>query len=204
MRKSRDETAATRERIVDRASVMVRERGIEGLGIADLMRDVGLTHGGFYRHFASKEELVAAAFARALAQSRRGALTEPPDATVKGLDRIVTAYLSERHRVDPGHGCLIAALGSEASRHGGELGAVFAGGARGLIAHLVRYMRGPSEPERRDQAVAVAATLVGALTLARAIGDPNEAGRVLEAARGGILAEHGSAPVVPRRSEGEA
>ncbi len=190
MRKSRDETAATRERIVELASVMVRERGIEGLGIADVMRDAGLTHGGFYRHFKSKEALVAAAFARAFAESKQGFRRRAAADAAHGLDSVVSAYLSERHRNDPGHGCIVAALGSEARRQGGQVGAAFARGAHGLIDRMAPYMRGPGDAERRDQARAVAATMVGALTLARTVEDPAEARAILAAARHSILTEH--------------
>lgn len=187
MRKSRDETAATRERILARAAEMVRARGVEGLGVADLMREVGLTHGGFYRHFGSKDELVAEAFARAFAESRQGFERRVAADPAHALERIVDGYLSDRHRRDPGHGCAIAALGSEAPRHDGEIGTAFARGARGFVERLLPYVRGVDETARRNEARAIAAAMLGALTLARAVDDPAEAQAILDAAREKIL-----------------
>jgi TetR/AcrR family transcriptional repressor of nem operon len=191
MRKSRDETAATKERIVRQAAEIVRQRGVEGLGVADLMREVGLTHGGFYRHFKSKDELVAAAFVHAFTDSRDGLTRRTTDLTpTEAFERVITSYLSDRHRNDPGHGCAIAALASEAPRHGGAIGSVFAKGAHGFIDRLMPYMRGGDDAVRRDAARAIAATMLGALALARAVDDPAEASAILAAARQRILADH--------------
>jgi TetR/AcrR family transcriptional repressor of nem operon len=187
MRKSRDETAATRERILARAAEMVRRGGIETLGVADLMQEVGLTHGGFYRHFKSKEDLVAAAVARAFAESGEGMRRRVAADPARALERIVTSYLSEAHRRDPAHGCTVAALATEAPRHGGDVGAAFARGARGLIERLVPHVHGADAAARHDEARAIAATMLGAIALARAVDDPAEARAILTAAKAKIL-----------------
>src|SRR3982750_409763 len=115
MKVSREQAARNRERILDTAAQLFRERGFEGIGVADLMKAAGLTHGGFYGHFASKDDLVAQAAALALEQSV--ALWEkladrPQD---DPLSAIAGVYLTSRHRDDPGAGCLLAALGPDVS-----------------------------------------------------------------------------------------
>src|SRR5438309_11707248 len=106
MKVSREQAARNRERIVETAAQRFRERGFEGIGVADLMKEAGLTHGGFYGHFSSKEDLIAEASARALAQSLAlwGKLADraPGDP----LSALAGAYLISRHRDHPGAGCV--------------------------------------------------------------------------------------------------
>src|SRR5229473_8640217 len=117
MRKSREEAAATRERIVDAAARKFRQNGIAETGLNDLMAAAGLTHGGFYKHFESKDQIVAEACAEAV-----GSLTEMMTAVASdepsrgGFEALVAKYLSTAHRDEPSHGCLLAALGSEIAR----------------------------------------------------------------------------------------
>src|SRR5579864_1433766 len=117
MRYSREHKAQTHARIVRRASVKLREKGAHGIGVADLMKDAGLTHGGFYAHFASREALVIEAFTHAMDRSterwRKLAEQVPPE---KRLARVVNSYLTTIHRDDPGSGCAIPALGAEIAR----------------------------------------------------------------------------------------
>src|SRR5262245_33321618 len=118
MKVTREEAARNRERIVDAAARLFRERGFEGIGVADLMKEVGLTHGGFYGHFASKDDLEVEACTRALAHSL--ALWRKRSEVTRGdpLSAITDVYLTAKHRDDPGAGCLLAALGSDVSRRG--------------------------------------------------------------------------------------
>src|SRR5258708_25716257 len=117
MRKSREEAAQTRKRIVTAASEKFRKNGIVATGLNDLMSAAGLTHGGFYKHFESKDQLIAEACAEAV-----GSLTEMMTAVAAdkpskgGLEVIVAKYLSTAHRDDPSHGCPLAGLGSELAR----------------------------------------------------------------------------------------
>src|SRR5436309_11486102 len=107
MKVSREQAAQNRERIVETAAQLFRERGFEGIGVADLMKEAGLTHGGFYGHFGSKEELIAEASDRALAQSLARwdkLMARAPD---DALSAIAKAYLNGTHRDDPGAGCLL-------------------------------------------------------------------------------------------------
>src|SRR5438270_11833799 len=111
MKVSREQAARTRERIIETAARRFRERGYEGIGVADLMKEAGLTHGGFYGHFASKEELIAEASARALTESLARLSDIAERAHDDPLSAMADAYLSSGHRDDPGDGCLLAALG---------------------------------------------------------------------------------------------
>src|SRR6476660_7702934 len=117
MRYSREHKLETHARIVKKASMRLREKGAHGIGVADLMKDAGLTHGGVYAHFDSREDLVIGAFADAMDRSteRWRKLDEqtPPD---KRLPMIVASYLTPIHRDDPGHGWGIPALGAEIAR----------------------------------------------------------------------------------------
>src|ERR1700690_2354531 len=117
MRKSRDEAAQTRRRIVEAASSEFRKSGIVATGLIDLMKAAGLTHGGFYKHFASKGQLVAEACAAALSPPEAAAMLPPEAAATKkgreGLKARAAAYLSAGHRDNPQAGCPFAALGSE-------------------------------------------------------------------------------------------
>src|SRR5437870_9078504 len=113
MKVSREQAAQNRERILHAAAQLFRERGFEGVGVADLMKEAGLTHGGFYGHFSSKEDLMAQACARASARSRslwsKLAERSPQDP----LSEIAGVYLTSRHRDNPGEGCLMAALATD-------------------------------------------------------------------------------------------
>src|SRR5213593_477266 len=111
MKVSRERAAQNRERILDAAARLFRERGFEGIGVADLMKTAGLTHGGFYGHFSSKEDLMAQACARALARSLEAWSKRAERIPDDPLLSIAGGYLSSKHRDDPGAGCVLAALG---------------------------------------------------------------------------------------------
>jgi TetR/AcrR family transcriptional repressor of nem operon len=177
MRVSREKAVENRERIVETAARMFRENGFDGISIDAIMSAAGLTHGGFYGHFRSKDELAAEAVARALAdnvESQRHCTT---------LGDLVSGYLSERHRTDRANGCAIAALGADMARQG-------EGVRRGLTAHvhaeLDRLARLPATgtaASRRKGAIATLAGMVGALTIARAVDDPALSREILAVAR---------------------
>src|SRR5438093_9184140 len=113
MRVSRTEKAANRERVVEVASALYRKHGFDGVGVADIMKAAGLTHGGFYGHFGSKEDLAAEACAHARRDPWASWMDAPPQQRLEG---IVRSYLTPRHRDDRTHGCLFAALGSDVVR----------------------------------------------------------------------------------------
>src|SRR5712671_5104880 len=113
MKVTREQAAANRERILDAAAKLFRERGLDGIGVADLMKDAGLTHGGFYGHFGSKEELQAEACVLALTRQSdrwRGLLEREGG---RALEAMLEGYLSKRHRDNPGAGCALATLGGD-------------------------------------------------------------------------------------------
>lgn len=180
MKVSRAEAAQNRERIIEVAAKLFRERGFDGIGVADLMKSAGLTHGGFYGHFASKEDLMAQACERALEGSldamRRMAERDGGNA----LSVIASAYLSPLHRDQPGEGCVLAALGAEAARHGSPVRSAFTHGVRSLIDILMRLVPGKSKRTKREKALATYASMVGALVLARAVDDTEFAEEVLQ------------------------
>jgi len=185
MRVSRAEAARNRERVIEVAAKLFRERGFDGVGVADLMKCAGLTHGGFYGHFASKEDLMAQASARAL----EGSLDTMHQLAERGgenaLSAIASAYLSPAHRDQPGEGCVLAALGAEAARHGSPVRSAFTQGVRSALDTLTRLLPGKSEQVKRERALTVYASMVGALVLARAVDDTELSEEVLRS----VLAE---------------
>jgi TetR/AcrR family transcriptional regulator, transcriptional repressor for nem operon len=179
MRVTRKESAANREKVLDVAGTLFRERGFDGIGVADIMKRAGLTHGGFYGQFASKDDLAAEATARVLGnpgwQERLAGKANPSFADV------VRGYLSPRHRDDPGTGCLIAALGSDAARQPRAVRRALTDGFRVRLDAWLKLVPGRSVAARREKALVTMATLVGALIIARAVDDPALSDEMLEA-----------------------
>lgn len=188
MKVSKVQAAENRQSILDAAARLYRERGLTGVGVADITRDAGLTHGGLYRHFESKDALVREACARAFDWSIAPLDGHTPNASV--ADRI-QSYLSPQHRDAPGSGCPAAALAVDAARAGGELSQVFAEGIERNIQRFAQLLAdaepampavsagtAPQDADKttaaataathRARAVQVLATMVGGLVLARA------------------------------------
>jgi TetR/AcrR family transcriptional regulator, transcriptional repressor for nem operon len=188
MRVTREKAAEHRERIIEAAGALFRSRGFGGVGVADIMKAADLTHGGFYGHFDSKDDLIAEACRRvmalAIANWERTVARTPDDP----FAALLTRYLSSRHRDDPGHGCVFAALGADAARSGPLVQDAFADGLEPMIALLAESAPGASEPARRRKAVAAMAGLVGALLLSRAIGKRELSNEILDATRCELLA----------------
>src|SRR6195256_4694479 len=159
--------------------MLFRQRGCDGIGVADIMKRAGLTHGGFYDQFASKDALAAETTARVLGKTGwQERLTGKADPS---FGDVVRAYLSPRHRDDPGTGCLISALGSDAARQPRAVRRAFTDGVRGRIDSWLKLVPGRSQAARREKALATIAGLVGALILARAVDDPALSDEILEA-----------------------
>jgi TetR/AcrR family transcriptional repressor of nem operon len=185
MKVSREQAAENRERVLEVASALFRERGFDGIGVADLMKSAGLTHGGFYGHFTSKEELMVQASARALVDSLNvweHHVQHSPDA----LTAITTSYLSPLHRDSPGQGCLLAAQGAEAARQGPALREVMTAGVRSLVELLSGLLPGKTKAIRREKALATYAGMVGALVLSRAVDDAALSEEILQAVQNSI------------------
>jgi len=169
MRKSRQEAAETRQRIVETAAEEFRRKGTAGAGLSDLMAAAGLTHGGFYRHFESKDQLLAEAAAAAI-QSLDVKLADTigKKKGARARKAIVDLYLSRDHRDDPATGCLFGALGSELARADDATRATATAGLKNFVSLLADTFEGDrAEAERR--AIVMVSTLVGALTLSRIV-----------------------------------
>src|SRR6266853_541947 len=181
MRKSKQETALTRERIVKAAASEFRQHGIVATGLADLMAAAGLTHGGFYRHFDSKDQLVAEACALAVAESV--AATGSTKKGRKGLEAAVSAYLSPQHRDNCRDGCPIAALGSELARADEETRAKATEGFMKLVSFLADRFEEAKMSDARKRAVVAATTMIGAMTISRIVTDEVLSASILNSAK---------------------
>jgi len=188
MRYSREHKLETHARIVKKASVRLREKGAHGIGVADLMKDAGLTHGGFYAHFDSREALVIEAFAYAMDRSterwRKLAAQTPPD---KRLATIAASYLTPLHRDDPGHGCAVPALGAEIARESPKTRKAFAAKLEQMIDMLAAQIPDVPPKAARKQAMATMATMMGSLVLARIAGNGEFSDQILGAGRAAVL-----------------
>ena len=158
---------ATHEKIVVAAARAIRRSGYGGTGVADIMKDVGLTHGGFYAHFASREAMLAEAADQAGAESvatlTRVAAAAPPRQALRAM---IQAYLSKAHVEDAESGCPVAALGSEMPRQAAKVRRAATRRIKEVIDLVTQYSL------NRDEALTTVATMVGALVLARAVDDP--------------------------------
>jgi len=188
MRYSREHKAETHARIVKNASVRLRERGAHGVGVADLMKEAGLTHGGFYAHFDSREALVVEAFVHAMDRSterwRKKAEQTPPD---KRLAAIVESYLTSVHRDDPGHGCAVPSLAAEVARESPKTRRAFAAKLDQMIDMLADQIPDVPPKTARKQAIATLATMVGTLIFARVAGNGDFSSEILEAGKDAAL-----------------
>jgi TetR/AcrR family transcriptional regulator, transcriptional repressor for nem operon len=194
MKVSREQMAVNRQRLLDIASKRFRERGFDGVSVAEVMQEAGLTHGGFYGHFASKEALAAEAATHALTQTATRWKATLENRGMEGLERVVDAYLSQRHLDAPGTGCAIAALGPELARQPEPVRAAFAAELENLIDALAGFLPGADAAERRKRALPLMAQMVGAIVLARAFGRGVLATEILEAVRKAIAATGESLP----------
>jgi TetR/AcrR family transcriptional regulator, transcriptional repressor for nem operon len=176
MKVSRKQVEQHRERIVAAAARLYREHGFEGVSVAEIMREAGLTHGAFYGHFESKDALISEALAHAGRQRR----------PAEKASSFVDAYLSTRHRDDRAHGCPIAALGSELARGPPAPRHTLTPVIRREIARLEAASPGATPAERRRAAIAAYSAMVGALLVSRVVDDPVLSEEILSAARAAI------------------
>jgi TetR/AcrR family transcriptional repressor of nem operon len=174
---------ATHERIVNAAARAIRRSGYGGTGVADIMKDAGLTHGGFYAHFASREAMLAEAADRAgaegLAAVERVAAAAPPR---RALPALLRAYLSKTHVEGVETGCAVAALGSEMPRQALEVRRAATRRIKEMIDLVARHSPDWGQPGAHQHALVTVATMVGALVLARAVDDPRLSDALREAA----------------------
>lgn len=192
MRYAPAQSEKTRQRIVKIAAAQMRKRGPDNVGVADVMGRAGLTHGGFYAHFASKDDLIAAAiermFEESSARNREWTLgKDKPEA----LRVFINSYVSTVHRDRPEGGCAIAALSSDVHRQGRKARAAYDAGVTGLVKAIARFLPGEDEPKKRALAVSMLAEMTGAVAAARAVSDPKLSDEILASARRALRARAG-------------
>jgi|SRR5579864_9180817 len=184
MRYSSAHKAKTRSRILKRAAQRFRENGVRGTGIARLMSQLGLTHGGFYGHFENKNDLVAAALS-AMCQEFVESLTPVVESAPRGnkLQVLVETYLSPEHRDDPGRGCPFPALVLDITRLPGEVRQSFTGEFSRRMKYWAKYMPGSDNEKRRENAALLFAGMAGTMMIARAVSDSGHSDNILAEAR---------------------
>lgn len=179
---SQAEKAQNHDRILELAARQIRAEGIESISVAKLMKDAGLTHGGFYGHFASRDELIAEAMERAFTDATENAAAVPRRGDEKALTSFVKSYLSRTHRDAPGDGCAFSALAGELRHATPELRHILTEHLDQALARLAEDIDGG-----RRQALWLMATLTGALNLARAVDDTALSDEILREVRQELL-----------------
>ena len=198
MRISKEAAGANKARVIEAATRLLREKGFEGLGVAEVMKEAGFTHGGFYNHFGSKEDLAVAAVRSAFdgAVTRvaaRAAKAKTPKLRAEAFRHYVERYLSKGTRDAPGSACPMASLGTDAARHGEALKAQFAQGVARYLEAFADVVpsdnRSDKSNDNRQTAMVAISTLIGALTLSRACAGADDAlsEEILAAVREGLL-----------------
>jgi TetR/AcrR family transcriptional regulator, transcriptional repressor for nem operon len=181
MRVSREKCAESRKRILEAAATLFREKGFDGVCLADIMKAAGLTHGGFYGHFSSKEDLEAQALTLAMAQLLTNWSQTVDSAAGTPLSALASQYLSPYYRDNRGEGCPIAALGCDAAREGERVRSALTAGLEPTLALISNVVPGRSKAQRRRKAISALAEMVGAMILARAVNDPALSNEILAA-----------------------
>src|ERR1700722_5367411 len=198
MKKSKAETAKTRQRIVEVASEVIRTQGIDATGVAEIMAAAGLTHGGVHRHFGSKQELVT----EALAMSRKDFLAGTLDAANQGAEAILKhfqEYAAPSHRDDIGGGCPLAANGSEIVRADAKTRHNATESFRLIFEKAAPFMRSKDDESQTELAISVVTNMIGALTISRMVDDPALSEKILEVTRRRIADAIDLSPSKPRK-----
>lgn len=183
MGRSQLEKQKTHERIVALAAKRFREEGLDGIGVADLMKEAGLTVGGFYKHFASRDELVAEAVQSAVESWRRQQEEMGIDPAQITLDVYVDNYLSERHRDECGEGCAYAALAADMARSNDAVRTIATEGLRKNFEAMTARMPQPESADARRRAIVASCLMTGAVGLARVANDEALSSEILETVR---------------------
>ena len=190
MEASETKKQLTHARILDAAARAIRRKGFEGVGVAEVMKEAGLTHGGFYAHFDSREAMLAEALGRA-GSAGAASLAKRMEARgthgTSALRAVIESYLSESHLVGTESGCPVAALASEMPRQSPQLRQASAERVQALVERVTRAL---PEPRAKEEEMVIVSTMVGALQLARVLGANTRGKAVLAAARESLLALH--------------
>lgn len=187
MRVSRAQAAENRRTVIETAGKLFREHGFDGIGLKDLMQQAGLTQGGFYKQFESKDDLIA----KATGQALEGAAERWTDAAAAHPDdplaAVVEFYLSREHRDQRMEGCPVVALGGEVARKGAEVKVPFEAGIRSHLEQMTLWLADDGNEESETAALTLLATMVGAMVLSRAVNDQGLSARIIDASKEDIL-----------------
>jgi len=192
---SQAQKAESRQRVVDTAARQIREHGLEALGVADCMRSAGLTHGAFYGHFSSRDALIVAALEQAMTRGEARVMSRATDAAEHSktpFEAIADAYLHPAHADNPGTGCALCALAGDAVHATADVKALYTTHLRRLADQLTQAAGSGGE----TLGLGVATTIVGAITLARAVDDRELALSILTAAHALVMTQDGNEPGV--------
>lgn len=195
MRYSQTHKEETRKKVLDAAAAAVRRQGPDRVGVAEIMAQAGLTHGGFYAHFRSKDEMVAAAITQAFDQSRRRFRRLGEGLSdAEYLSAFVDNYVSAIHRDAPERGCPVTTLSNDLPRQGEPARAAFDAGVKSLIASLASRLTVGAAGDREALAGSLVAEMAGAVALARAVSDQEFSDRLLSDTRTRVKARMGLVP----------
>jgi TetR/AcrR family transcriptional regulator, transcriptional repressor for nem operon len=188
MRVSKEKAEQNHQHIVRSAARLFRERGISATGVDAITKDAGLTHGGLYSHFGSKEAIAAEAIRFAAARGKRAwERAAQRKRGKKAFPEIVANYLSREHRDAPGSGCVVAALGADIARQPRAVRQVFTSETKKVFEYLADQMPGDDIGRRRQNAIAAFACMMGGLVLARAVNDKDFSDLILKTATRGSI-----------------
>ena len=191
MRYSNEHKAKTRQRVLKEAAREIRAKGPGGVAVAGVMARAGLTHGGFYAHFASKDELVAEAVGTMFDDAQKRTRTIEPDGEPRRwLRAYLDFYLSPAHRDNPERGCPLPSLSGDLAREHGPARARFGLGVDALSHRIAEALSALGHPDPESDATAVLAQLVGAVALARAVADPAQSDAILANAHANLIARY--------------
>ncbi|VIO72503.1 putative HTH-type transcriptional regulator [Bradyrhizobium ivorense] len=202
MRYSKEHKQETHARIVRKAATRLREKGAHGIGVADLMKDAGLTHGGFYAHFDSREALVIEAFNYAMDRAtERWRKVTADVAPEKRLATVVDGYLTAAHRDDPGQGCAVPSLGAEIARESPKTRKAFALKLEQMIDMIADQIVDVPRKAARKQAMGVLATMMGTIVMSRIAGTGELSDEILGAGREAVLGRAAPAAKAPAKKK---
>jgi len=180
---SQSDKEKNHQRIVEIAARKIRESGIDGPGVAEVMKEAGLTHGGFYKHFDSRDDLIAEAVDAAIEQGQSD-LFKAVEGAADPLDAFLEEYVSEKHRDAPGSGCTVVALGADAARADPRVRASYGAQVEKYIAHMEGLLGGGEDARRK--AIAAVTSMVGAVLISRAIDDADLSEEILGEVRASV------------------
>lgn len=188
---SKADKAESHERIVKEAAALFRETGVDRVGVAELMQHAGLTHGGFYRHFASRDDLVAEAIERALQDGGKAVeavLSAKQPASVL-LAALIDAYLSAAHCDNVASSCAVTTLAADVARSNERARSAYTRQVDTYLGLLTKLIAGEKQKSKRMKAIAALSTLVGAVSMARAVNDEKLSKEILKAAADELKAQ---------------